>query len=166
VPSDRHRRQRSECRWLTQEQGFDAAIDYKREAVPEKLSQHCPQGIDIYFDSVGGATLEPVIDRLNINGRVIVCGAISQYNKSELSEFDPGPRNLFKLVTQRARMEGFLVFDYWNRAAEAIGVLAQWFQQGKIKYRIDVDKGLENAPKALNKLFDGSNAGKLIVKLA
>jgi NADPH-dependent curcumin reductase len=156
----------AKCHWLTKELGFDAAIDYKRESVPEQLSRHCPQGIDIYFDNVGGAMLEPVIDRLNIGGRIVVCGAISQYNKSDVSEFDPGPRNLFRLVTQRARMEGFLVFDYWNRATEAIGAMAQWFQQGKIKYRVDVVEGLENAPRALNKLFDGSNAGKLIVKIA
>jgi NADPH-dependent curcumin reductase len=154
-----------QCRWLTGELGFDAAIDYKRESVADQLSRHCPQGIDIYFDNVGGSILEPVLDMMNINGRVVVCGAISQYNKSDLSEFDPGPRNLFKLVTQRVRMEGFLVFDYWSRAAEAFGALAQWYQQGKIRYRVDVVEGLENAPKALNKLFDGSNAGKLIVKL-
>lgn len=94
------------CNWLTGELGFDAAINYKRESVPDKLSQHCAKGIDIYFDNVGGAILEPVLDRLNIGARIAVCGAISQYNHAEVSEFDPGPRNIFRLVTRRARMDG------------------------------------------------------------
>jgi NADPH-dependent curcumin reductase len=154
------------CRWLTDELGFDAAINYKRKSVAKELSQLCETGIDIYFDNVGGAILEPVLDRLNLNARIVVCGAVSQYNHADISEFDPGPRNIFRLVTRRARMEGFLVFDYWNRATEGIGAIAQWYGQGKLKYRVDVVEGLKNAPTALNKLYDGSNAGKLIVKVA
>ncbi len=154
------------CQWLTRELGFDAAINYKRESVPEQLSKHCARGIDLYFDNVGGPILEAVLDRLNLKARIVVCGAISQYNHAQVSEFDPGPRNIFRLVTRRARMEGFLVFDYWERAAEGIGALAQWYAAGKLKYRVDVVEGLKNAPIALNKLYDGSNAGKLIVKVA
>ena len=153
------------CQWLTGELGFDAAINYKRESVADKLSQHCEKGIDIYFDNVGGPILEPVLDRLNLNARIVVCGAISQYNHAEVSEFEPGPRNILRLVTRRARMEGFLVFDYWNRAAEGIGAIAQWYGQGKLKYRVDLVEGLKHAPVALNKLYDGTNTGKLIVKV-
>jgi len=150
------------CRWIVDELGFDAAIDYKKEPVFEKLKQHCPGGIDIYFDNVGGEILDAVLALINLRARIPICGMISQYNATEPV---PGPTNLVNLIARRARMEGFLVLDYVNRTQEAMTDLGKWLAEGKIKYRVDVVEGLKNAPSAINKLFDGSNQGKLIVKV-
>ncbi len=150
------------CHWIKDELGFDAAINYKTENVPEALKQHCPKGIDIYFDNVGGAILEAVLNQINMKARISVCGMISQYNADHPA---PGPSNLANLIMKRARMEGFLCFDYNNRAEEAFTQMIGWMMQGKLKYKVDVVQGLENAPRALHKLFDGSNAGKLIVQV-
>lgn len=149
------------CSWI-KELGFDAAINYKTENVAESLQRHCPEGIDVYFDNVGGAILEAVLNLINLRARISVCGMISQYNADRAAG---GPANLANLIMKRARMEGFLCFDYANRAEEAFTALVGWLMQGKIQYRVDVVEGLENAPRALGKLFDGSNAGKLIVKV-
>jgi NADPH-dependent curcumin reductase CurA len=149
------------CAWL-KELGFDAAINYKTENVAESLQRHCPQGIDVYFDNVGGDILEAVLNLINLRARISVCGMISQYNADQPA---PGPRNLANLISKRARMEGFLCTDYSNRAQEAFTEMIGWLMQGKLKYRVDVVEGLENAPKALKKLFDGSNSGKLIVQV-
>jgi NADPH-dependent curcumin reductase CurA len=151
------------CRWIKDELGFDAAINYKTESVRQALERHCPEGIDVYFDNVGGEILETVLDLINLRARISVCGMISQYNTGQYPM--PGPRNLANLIMKRARMEGFLCTDYLNRAEEAFPALIGWFLQGKLKYRVDVVQGLENAPRALGKLFDGSNAGKLIVQV-
>jgi len=151
------------CRWLTEELGFDGAIDYKSEPVLESLKRHCPKGIDIYFENVGGEILDAVLSLINIKARISLCGLISQYNATKPA---PGPYNLVQLVIKRARMEGFIVMDYLDRAEEAMTALGQWFREGKIKYRVDVVDGLEHTPRALNKLFDGSNKGKLIVKVS
>lgn len=151
------------CKWLTDELGFDAAINYKTENVLESLKKHCPNGIDVYFENVGGAILEAVLNLINLRARIVLCGMISTYNEKEPS---PGPRNLAMLLMQRARMEGFIVLDYASRAAEAFNDLGQWLMAGKLKYRVDVVEGLENAPAALNKLFAGTNQGKLVVKIA
>jgi NADPH-dependent curcumin reductase CurA len=150
------------CRWIKDELGFDAAINYKTENVPESLKRHCPKGIDIYFDNVGGAILEAVLNLLRLRARISVCGMISQYNADQPA---PGPSNLANLIMYRARMEGFLCTDYMNRAEEAFTAMIGWLLQGKLKYRVDVVQGLENAPRTLQKLFDGSNAGKLIVQV-
>lgn len=150
------------CRWITEELGYDVAINYKTEPVLGSLKKHCPKGIDVYFDNVGGEILDAALALINLRGRIVVCGLISQYNADKPV---PGPYNLANLLVKRARMEGFIVLDYLNRAEEAISELAQWYLQGKIKYRVDVVEGLEKTPQALNKLFDGSNQGKLIVKL-
>jgi len=150
------------CRWIVDELGFDAAINYKSEPVFEKLKQHCQNGIDVYFDNVGGETLDAVLALINLRARIPICGMISQYNATEPV---PGPYNLINLISRRARMEGFLVLDYVNRTQEAMTELGRWLGEGKIKYKVDVVEGLENAPKAINKLFDGSNQGKLIVKV-
>jgi len=150
------------CRWLTEELGFDAAINYKTENVLEALQRECPKGIDVGFENVGGQILDAVLSLLNIGARISLCGMISQYNASELT---PGPSFLFMLIVKRARIQGFLVSDYMNRAGEAMIQLGQWFREGKIKYRVDVVEGLEQAPRAVNKLFDGSNQGKLIIKI-
>jgi NADPH-dependent curcumin reductase CurA len=149
------------CAWL-KELGFDAAINYKTENVTEGLQRHCPQGIDIYFDNVGGDILEAVLNLINLRARISICGMISQYNADQPA---PGPKNLANLISKRARMEGFLCTDYSNRAQEAFTEMIGWLMQGKLKYRVDVVEGLENAPRALKKLFDGSNSGKLIVRV-
>lgn len=151
------------CKWLTDELGFDAAINYKTENVLESLKKHCPNGIDVYFENVGGVILEAVLNLINLRARIVLCGMISTYNEKEPS---PGPRNLAMLLMQRARMEGFIVLDYASRAAEAFNDLGQWLMAGKLKYKVDVVEGLENAPAALNKLFAGTNQGKLVVKIA
>ncbi len=148
------------CHWIKNELGFDAAINYKKENVLESLERACPEGIDIYFDNVGGKILEAVLSLINLRARISVCGMISQYNSSM-----PGPSNLAMLIMKRARMEGFLVTDYLGRAEEGSSALMKWVAEGKLKYRVDVVDGLENAPRALRKLFDGSNTGKLIVRV-
>ena len=151
------------CKWLTETLGFDAAINYKTENVFEGLKKRCPKGIDIYFDNVGGATLDAALALINIGARIPLCGMISQYNATKPA---PGPYNLANLIAMRGRMEGFIVLDYLSRAEQAATELITWLMQGKIKYRLDVVEGLENAPKALGRLFDGSNQGKLIVKVS
>jgi NADPH-dependent curcumin reductase CurA len=151
------------CRWITEDLGFDAAINYKTENVPDALKQHCPKGIDIYFDNVGGSILEAVLNLINLKARISVCGMISQYNSGHPV---PGPANLANLIMKRARMEGFLCTDYLPRGEEAFTPMIGWLMQGKLKYKVDVVEGLENAPRALHKLFDGSNTGKLIVQVS
>ena len=151
------------CRWVTDELGFDACINYKTEDVAARLDETCPNGIDVYFDNVGGEILDLVLDRINLRARIALCGAISTYNATVLP---PGPSNYFKLVTCRARMEGFLLFDYVDRFAEGVLALAGWVAEGLIKHRVEVVEGLEQAPTAINRLFTGENSGKLVVKVA
>ena len=150
------------CRWLTDDLGFDAAINYKQENVFEGLKRECPNGIDVDFENVGGEILESVLALINLGARISMCGMISQYNATDRRA---GPSNLFMLIVKRARMQGFLVSDYMSRAAEAMTALGRWYVEGKIKYRVDVVEGLEQTPRAVNKLFDGSNQGKLVVKV-
>ena len=150
------------CRWIKDQLGFDAAINYKTENVQQSLERLCPEGIDVYFDNVGGATLEAVLNLINLRARIVACGMITQYNAAKP---EPGPANLSVLIMKRARMEGFLCTDYMNRAEEAFTALAGWLMARKLQYRVDVVEGLENAPSALGKLFDGSNTGKLIVQV-
>jgi NADPH-dependent curcumin reductase CurA len=153
----------TKCRWITEELGFDEAINYRNEPVRERLRQLCPRGIDIYFENVGGEILEAVLDCISLHARIVVCGLISQYN---LSEPPPGPRNLANILLRRARMEGFIVLDYSSRASEAFAALGRWLAEGKLRYHVEVVEGLENAPSALNRLFDGSNNGKLIIHVS
>jgi NADPH-dependent curcumin reductase CurA len=150
------------CRWLTEELGFDGAINYKLGNVSEALKRACPNGIDVHFENVGGAILDAVLAQINIGARISLCGMISQYNATEPVA---GPRNLIMLVIKRARIQGFLVSDYLDRAVEAMTTLGRWLMEGKIKYRVDVVEGLEQAPRAVNRLFDGSNRGKLVIKI-
>jgi len=150
------------CRWLTEELGFDAAINYRTENVGKALAQTCPNGIDVYFDNVGGDILEAVIANLALRGRIVMCGAISQYNETMP---EPGPRNLSALISKRGRMEGFIILDFLPRAGEAIAQLATWVMGGELTFRVDVMEGLDSAPTALEKLFTGANAGKMLVRL-
>jgi hypothetical protein len=134
--------------------------------VYKRLQLCCPHGIDIYFDNVGGAILEDALNLLNLHARIVVSGMVSLYNDiGGTLNFPGGPNNLLNLMTRRARMEGFVCMDYRSRAAEAIDTLTAWHRAGKIRYRLSVVDGLRNAPRALNKVFDGSSSGKLVVKM-
>ncbi len=150
------------CRWLTGELGFDGAINYKTQDVGNELDRLCPDGINIYFDNVGGEILDLCLARIADNARVVICGGISRYNQS--GEI-PGPKNYFNLVFRRARMEGFIVLDYAPRFPEAIQDMLGWIEQGKLKQSTTVIEGFENLPKALIQLFEGANTGKLMVKV-
>ena len=151
------------CRWLVDVAGFDAAIDYKAEDVSARLKALCPKGIDVFFDNVGGDVLDAALARLAFRGRVVLCGAIANYNATEQA---PGPKNYLNLLIQRGRMEGFIVLDYMSRASEAVTALAGWVREGRIHYEVDVQTGLENAPATLRRLFDGRNAGKQLLRIA
>jgi len=151
------------CAWITDELGFDAWIDYKSEDVAARLRETCPDGIDVFFDNVGGEILDAVLGQINLHARIALCGAISQYDTAELS---PGPRNFINLIPQRGRVEGFILLDYRDRFVDAILQLGQWVQEGRIRYAEDIVDGLENAPAAFRRLFTGENTGKLIVKVA
>jgi hypothetical protein len=150
------------CRWITQELGFDAAINYKIEPVLESLKKHCPNGIDVCFENVGGPILDAVLGQINNHARIVLCGLISQYNAKRPV---PGPYNFPQLLIKRAKLEGFIVLDYLPRAMEAVTAITEWHLAGKLHYRVEVVEGLKSAPTAINKLFDGSHQGKLIVKI-
>ena len=151
------------CDWLRSELGVDETIDYKSDDVGARLRELCPDGVDVYFDNVGGEILDATLVNLAMHGRVVICGAVSGY-----STFDEryGLRNYHMLIMRRGTMRGFLVFDFMDRAMDAIGELAGWAAEGKIKNQIDVVEGLENAPDALRRLFTGENLGKQLVKIA
>jgi hypothetical protein len=151
------------CRWLTEECGLDAAINYKTEDVAARLRETCPDRIDVFFDNVGGPLLDAALARLALRGRVVLCGAISQYN--DLSKAY-GPKAYTNLIVMRGRMEGFLLSDYLDRAPEAVMQLAGWVGQGKIRYKKTVLEGLDRAPEALRRLFTGDHDGKLMVAVA
>ncbi|MCB1967747.1 MAG: NADP-dependent oxidoreductase, partial [Candidatus Accumulibacter sp.] len=150
------------CRWLSEELGADAVIDYRTEDVASGLQRTCPEGIDVDFENVGGRTLDAVLGRIRLGARIALCGLISQYNTTEP---EPGPTNLPNLLMQRGRIQGFIVLDYLDRAQEAAEKLIAWHLAGRMHYRLDVSKGLQSAPDALGKLFTGANRGKLLVQL-
>ena len=150
------------CRWVVEELGFDACIDYKSGSVRDGLKQHCPDGVDIYFDNVGGEILDTVLTRINRKARIVVCGAISQYNNTTPVQ---GPKNYLSLLVNRARMEGMVVFDYTDRYPLAVAEMAGYLKDGRMKSREDVVHGLANFPAALLKLFSGANFGKLVLQL-
>lgn len=151
------------CGYIVRELGFDAAIDYKSEDVKESLRKHCPQGIDVYFDNVGGTILEAALSGLARGARIVICGAISQYNNTGPAT---GPRNYMSLLTNRASMKGMLVMDYMERFAQAGAEMAGWMAEGKLKSREHIVEGLAAFPETLLKLFTGENSGKLMLKLA
>ena len=151
------------CRYVVEELGADAAIDYKNEDVRAALARHCPKGIDIYFDNVGGEILDIVLLMLARRARVVICGAISQYNNIESMQ---GPRNYMSLLINHALMEGFVVFDYAARYPEGMRALAGWALSGKLKAREHIVEGLETFPDTLQKLYRGENFGKLVIQVA
>ncbi|MFN3415187.1 MAG: NADP-dependent oxidoreductase [Caldimonas sp.] len=153
----------AKCEWVVRELGFDACIDYKNSDVRAGLKAHCPQGVDIYFDNVGGEILDTVLTRINRKARIIICGAISQYNNTTPVA---GPKNYLSLLVNRARMEGMVVFDYADRYPQAIAEMAGYLREGRMHSREDVVRGLENFPSALLKLFNGENFGKLVLQVA
>lgn len=150
------------CSWLVDEAKFDAAIDYKSDDVGARLSELCPDGIDVFFDNVGGPVLDLVLERLALRGRIVVCGSITRFGTEAVP---PGPKNYFYLTQQRGRMEGFVVLDYFDRMAEATDELAGWVAAGEIAYRHDVQQGFENAPRTLMRLYTGANQGKQLLEL-
>ncbi len=150
------------CRYLVEELHFDGAIDYKAEDVKEGLRRHCPKGVDVYFDNVGGDVLDAVLTRLARNARIVICGAISQYNNTTPVK---GPANYLSLLVNRASMKGMVVFDYADRYAVAGREMAGWIAGGKLKTREDIVEGLETFPETLLKLFKGENVGKLLIKV-
>lgn len=150
------------CRWLTDELGFDAAINYKTCGDYETaIRKACPEGVDVYFDNVGGEILDATLLCLNKFARVAVCGWISTYNIADA----PGPTNLWQLVAESVTVQGFTVLDYLDRFGEGIGQLAQWVMAGEIKYREEVVDGLDNILPTFLRLFDGSNQGKLVIRI-
>ncbi len=153
----------AKCRYILDELGFDAAVDYKNEDVRAALERNCPKGIDVYFDNVGGEILDTVLTLLARHARIIICGAISQYNSTTGFQ---GPNNYMSLLVSHARMEGFVVFDYAARYGEGLKALAGWTMQGKLKAKEDIVDGLETFPETLLKLFRGENFGKLVIKVA
>lgn len=154
---------KQKCDYLTQTLGFDAAIDYKSEDVKKSLRQYCPKGVDVYFDNVGGDILDIVLTQLARKARIIICGAISQYNSTTGVK---GPSNYMSLLVNRASMTGMVVFDYADRYPEAGREMAGWLKSGQLKTREDIVDGLETFPETLLKLFSGENFGKLVIKVA
>jgi NADPH-dependent curcumin reductase CurA len=155
----------AKCDWVVKELGFDACIDYKAgpAAVRDGLKAHCPEGVDIYFDNVGGEILDAVLARIKRKARIIICGAISQYNTTTAVQ---GPKNYLSLLVNRARMEGIVVFDYADRYHLAVTEMAALLKDGRMKSKEDVVHGLENFPQVLLKLFSGENFGKLVLQVA
>jgi NADPH-dependent curcumin reductase CurA len=156
------------CRFVVEELGFDACIDHHSEDFPGHLAAVCPQGIDVYFESVGGMVFDAVLPLLNVRARVPVCGLISHYNDTELP---PGPDRLGLLVgtllKKRIKMQGFIIFDdYGPRFGEFIDQMSAWVEEGRIRFREDIVDGLENAPQAFIGLLAGKNFGKLVVRVA
>jgi NADPH-dependent curcumin reductase CurA len=150
------------CRWVTEELGFDACIDYKSENVPQRLKETCPEGIDIYFDNVGGEILNDVLAQINNFARIVLCGAISGYDSADTR---PGPANLSNAIVRRATLRGFIVLDHFDRAKEASTVLAGWLADGSLQSRVTITEGFEGVPTALKGLFTGENMGKALVRL-
>ncbi len=151
------------CRYILAELGLDAAIDYKSEDVKTSLRKHCPDGIDVYFDNVGGAILDAVLTQIKLRARIVICGAISQYNNTGPIA---GPSNYLSLLSNRATMKGTLVLDYVDCYPQAGAEMAGWMVTGKLKSREDIVEGLATFPETLLKLFNGENSGKLMLKVA
>ena len=150
------------CNWLKNDLRVDEVINYKKDDILESLKEKCPEGIDIYFENVGGETLDAALTLMNNYGRIPVCGLISMYNDWE----SPGPKMFRNILMKRLTVKGFLVSDYLDRYAESLEALSEWMAEGKIQYKVDIVEGIENAPSAVNKLFTGENNGKLVIKVS
>lgn len=153
---------KDKCDYLLNELGFDGAIDYKEDDLGKALKEKCPKGVDVYFDNVGGSILDAVLTKINMKARIVICGAISQYNNTTAIN---GPSNYLSLLVNRARMEGMVVFDYASRYGEAASEMAKWLQTGQLKSREHVVDGIENFHEAFLKLFSGEKLGKLVLKV-
>lgn len=151
------------ARYIVDELGYDVAINYKTDDVGQRLADAAPDGIDVYFDNVGGPVTDAAIDNLALRGRVLVCGQISMYNDESAA---PGPRNLWALIAKQARIVGFLVFNFAQDHDVARARLTEWVASGRLKYKEDIVEGFENAPRAFIGLMNGANFGKLLVKIA
>ena len=150
------------CRWLTDEVGFDAALDYKPGDVRKRLREVAPGGVDVLWDNVGGKLLNDLLARIATNARVVICGGISRY---EVDQMPAGPENYFNLIFKRATMSGFIVLDYQSEFAWARARLTSWIREGRLRYKEDIQTGLENAPRTLMRLFAGENAGKQLLRI-
>lgn len=149
--------------YITNDLGFDIGINYKTEDIEKKLSEYCSNGLDIYFDNVGGPITDAAINNIAVNGRVIVCGQISQYNDVDQTS---GPRNLWTLIRTRSKIQGMLVSDWVDEKEEALSRLSSWVSDGKLKYKEDIREGFDNAPKTFIDLMNGKNFGKLLVHVS
>lgn len=150
------------CAYIKEQLGFDGAIDYKNEKVRDRLKELCPKGIDVYFDNVGGDILDIALTRLRMHARVVICGAISQYNNKMAVK---GPSNYLALLVNRATMQGMVVFDWSKRYGEAAQQMGMWMAAGKLKSKEDVYEGIENFPDTYSRLFTGNKMGKLVLKV-
>ena len=151
------------CRWLTETAGFDAAINYRTEDLGGALDRHCPDGIDINFENVGGEIMDTILTRLNDFARMPLCGLISSYNATDPV---PGPYNFSMLLMRHVTLKGYIVTDYIDRFPEGMQAMGQWLLAGRIRFETDIVEGLENAPASLERLFTGKNLGKLVVKVS
>ena len=150
------------CSWVTDDLGFDACINYRSESVRGRLRELCPKGIDVYFDNVGGETLDIVLGQIRDHARVVMCGAISGYDQATPQ---PGPANLVNVIPRRATLQGFIVLDHYDRAGEAAATMGRLLAEGKLRSRVHQVEGLTQAPAALAGLFTGDNIGKTLVRL-
>jgi NADPH-dependent curcumin reductase CurA len=153
---------KEKCDWLREEAHLDGAIDHRNEDVADRLDALCPEGIDIFFDNVGGPVLDLALERLRPHGRIVLCGITAHYDHTTGL---PGPKNYSQLIMVNGRMEGLLGRDYFDRFPEAIEALRAWIDAGKLKSKEDVVVGLENAPSALARLYSGANVGKQLLKI-
>ena len=151
------------CRWIVDDLGFDAAINYKKEDVGAALDKHCPNGIDINFENVGGEIMDAVMARMNNFGRMALCGMISQYNATGPMA---GPKSFTTILMRRLTVRGFIVSDYMDRWGEAVAQIGLWVSEGKIKYKVHIEPGLEHAPQTVKRLFTGEHDGKLLVEIS
>ncbi|TAH21690.1 MAG: NADP-dependent oxidoreductase [Cytophagales bacterium] len=151
------------CKMVVEEFGFDACIDYKSENIKKALRTHAPDGIDVYFDNVGGTILDDVLTHIRKKARIVICGAISQYNNTTAVQ---GPSNYLSLLVNNARMEGFVIFDFLKQYAQGLEQMGQWVKEGKIKPQMHIAEGFDSFPETLLMLFEGKNTGKLVLKVA
>ena len=150
------------CKYVKEQLGFDEVIDYKNDNIYSSLKKYCPEGIDVYFDNVGGEILDAALAKLRMNARIVICGAISQYNNTSRTK---GPSNYLSLLVNRATMSGMVVFDYKNDYPMAINQISEWFNQGKLKSNESIFEGIDNFYEIFLKLFNGNKRGKLILKI-